>query len=236
MNSSGSPKAERIILALDVDTPQEADAVLCHLPQLCWVKIGMQLALKADASWIAALKARGLKVFLDYKFLDIPRTVAAAVRNAAALGVDMLTVHAAPQVVCAAVEHAGETRVLAVTVLTSMDQDDLNADGAGLPLQELVCLRARHACEAGAHGLVASASEVPMLRQLLGCQPLMVTPGIRPAWASSGDQKRTTTPCEALDKGADVLVIGRPILVPPEGMTPAQAFDAIVGDLDAHPA
>jgi orotidine-5'-phosphate decarboxylase len=175
--------------------------------------------------------ARGHSVFLDLKLFDIPNTVAAAVRSASKLGVKMLTLHAAggPAMLSAAraalagVENPPE--LLAVTVLTSMDQAQVNAVGLSRSPAEQVELLARMGVEAGLRGFVCSPQEVAALRSLTGPEGVLVIPGIRPAGAAVGDQKRIATPAEALRLGASYLVVGRPITQAPD---PAEAAEAIL--------
>ncbi len=220
-----SEPERRLILALD--TSERAEALrLAELlaPQLKWVKVGLQLFTAAGPPVVRELVELGLAVFLDLKFHDIPNTMAAGVRSARALGARFCTVHAAAGAgVQAAAEAASETppgasegslppAVLAVTVLTSFAADELpflldSRQSGG----DLVLRLARESLRAGATGLVASAEEIQPLRESLGEEPLLVIPGIRPSGSERGDQSRVATPAEALRRGADFLVIGRPI-------------------------
>lgn len=207
-----------LIVALDTDSQSAALALADRLePTLCRLKVGNELFTRAGPAVVEALQARGFQVFLDLKFHDIPNTVAGACRAAADLGVWMLNVHAlggARMMAAAAEAVAGfrdRPRLVAVTVLTSHDAADLNT--MGLP-SEPGCLAldlAGLARESGMDGVVCSAREAPAMRDRLGEEWLLVTPGIRPAGATADDQRRTMTPAEAVAAGSDYLVIGRPI-------------------------
>lgn len=217
----------KIIVALDFPDATSALALVASLdPALCRLKVGKELFTVAGADLVRALVARGFDVFLDLKFHDIPNTVAAACRAAAGLGVWMLNVHASGgrRMMVAAREaladlpsraQAGDTSrpplLIAVTVLTSMSAEDLNEVGvAGAPADQVLRLaRLAQACKLD--GVVCSAQEVAMLRDNLGADFRLVTPGIRPAGTDSGDQRRVMTPVDALRVGASDLVIGRPI-------------------------
>ena len=206
---------ERLILALDVPDLAAAKALVGQLgDSVSHYKIGLELAMTGDyfvlLDW---LLAQGKRVFVDLKLHDIPATVAAAVRQLRDCGATLLTVHGERPVVAAAAENAGERLgVLAVTVLTSMSQQDLADAGIATPLDTLVRRRAQLAVEAGAAGVVASGHEASMLRELLGPDALIVTPGIRPAFAAATqDQARVMTPQAAFRNGASHIVVGRPI-------------------------
>ena len=209
---------ERLIVALDVPSATEALAVVSRLGEaVSLYKVGMQLYTAEGPKVVRELISSGKQVFLDLKYHDIPNTVAAAVREAAKLGVSMLTVHAAggSKMLRAATEAAqaqgGKTAVLAVTVLTSMAPDDLNQIGVpGATIDQVVRLGTL-AIEAGCAGIVSSAHEVKALRAMLGQNFLAVTPGVRPAGAAHGDQARVVTPAEAIAAGATHIVVGRPI-------------------------
>jgi len=199
-----------------------------------WFKVGLELFAAAGPAVVEALTARGVSVFLDLKFHDIPNTVAGAVRSAAGLGVRMMTVHAAggPAMLAAARAAldgvADPPQLLAVTVLTSMDAEQLKATGVTLSPAEQAELLARMGWEAGIRGFVCSPQEVAALRALTGAEGVLVVPGIRPAGAASGDQKRLSTPADALSAGANYLVVGRPITQSPD---PAQAAEAILQEM-----
>ena len=216
-----SPR-ERLIVALDVSCAKEAQKVVARLGHAVQIyKVGMQLYTGEGPQMVRDLVASGHEVFLDLKYHDIPNTVAAAVREAAQLGVSMLTVHASggTKMLHAAVEAAREKssslKVLAVTVLTSMDDQDLNETGVEGPVVDQVVWLASLALEAGCAGVVSSAWEVKTLRTKLGGKFLAVTPGVRPAGAAHGDQARVATPAEAIAAGATHIVVGRPITAAP---------------------
>ena len=208
----------KIIVALDFPDAASALALAERLdPALCRVKVGKELFTVAGPELVRALVARGFEVFLDLKFHDIPNTVAAACRAAAGLGVWMMNVHASGgrRMMTAAQEALADLPdrplLIAVTVLTSMSAEDLNEVGvAGAPADQVLRLaRLTHACQLD--GVVCSAQEAALLRAELGANFRLVTPGIRPAGADTGDQRRVMTPAEALRAGATDLVIGRPI-------------------------
>jgi orotidine-5'-phosphate decarboxylase len=193
-------------------------------------KIGYQLAYAGGLPLAESLARAGKRVFLDLKLHDIGNTVAKGVESVARMGASFLTVHAYPQTMKAAVEaKAGSNlKILAVTVLTSYDDADLAAAGYELTVSELVAARAEQARDIGVDGIVCSAEEAAMLRPVIGSGMALVTPGIRPAGAATGDQKRIMTPAAAIAAGADYLVVGRPIL---EAADPKAAADAIVGEI-----
>ncbi len=226
---------KRLIVALDVPDAASALALVDQLEKNCqWFKVGLELFVAAGPAVIKTLAARGHSVFLDLKLHDIPNTVVRAVRSAAALGVKMMTLHAAggPLMLSAARAALGgivaPPELLAVTVLTSMDQAQINAIGLNRPSAEQVELLARMGLEAGIKGFVCSPLEVARLRALTGPAGVLVTPGIRPAEAAAGDQKRIATPAEALRQGASFLVVGRPITQAPD---PAEAAAAILKEM-----
>lgn len=205
---------ERMIVALDVPTVTEARAVISKLGDAAsFYKIGYQLAFAGGLDLASALVREGRQVFLDMKLLDIDNTVAKAVENVAKTGVSMLTLHAYPKAMRAAVAAAKGSglTLLGVTVLTSMDADDLKEAGYAMTPGELVLRRAQQAREAGMGGIVCSAEEAAAVRAIVGADMAVVTPGIRPAGADRGDQKRVMTPGEAITAGASHLVVGRPI-------------------------
>ncbi len=175
------------------------------------------------------LAGAGKSVFLDLKLHDIGNTVAQGVKSVARLGASFLTVHAYPQTMQAAVEaREGSLRILAVTVLTSYDDSDLSAAGYDVTVPELAAKRAAQALDLGIDGLVSSAEEAAHLRSIVGAKMVLVTPGIRPAGAASGDQKRIMTPAAAIAAGADYLVVGRPIIAAAD---PRAAAEAIVAEI-----
>ncbi|MGH9599163.1 MAG: orotidine-5'-phosphate decarboxylase [Terracidiphilus sp.] len=227
----------RLIVALDVPSAAAALDLVNQLERSCrWFKVGMELFTAAGPAVLEPLAARGHSVFLDLKFHDIPNTVAGAVRSAAALGVRMMTVHAlgGPAMLAAARTALGVLAepplVLAVTVLTSMDRAELRAAGVERSPAEESELLARMGLEAGIRGFVCSPKEVAGLRALTGPEGVLVVPGIRPAGGENGDQKRVTTPAEALRAGANYLVVGRPIT---QAHDPAEAAEAILNEMAA---
>ena len=212
-----SPR-ERLIVALDVSSAREALKIVASLGDSVQIyKVGMQLYTAEGPQMVRDLVSAGRKVFLDLKYHDIPNTVAAAVREATQLGVSMLTVHASggTKMLHAAVEASGEKnsglQVLAVTVLTSMDDQDLNETGVHGPVIDQVVWLTSLALDAGCAGVVSSAHEVKALRAKFGTEFLAVTPGVRLAGAGHGDQVRVVTPAEAIAAGATHIVVGRPI-------------------------
>lgn len=225
-----------IIVALDVPTSRAIAPVLARLPaELSWYKVGLELFCAEGPAALAPLRDRNCNIFLDLKLHDIPRTVERAVKSAARHGVKLLTVHACggrPMLEAAAqaARDAGpdRPRLLAVTVLTSMDANDLADVGVTRPVSDQVRALAELALSAGIDGLVCSPQEVGELRRRLGPDALLVTPGIRLPGGERGDQKRVATPGAAAHDGATHLVIGRPIL---EAADPAAAVRAIKADL-----
>jgi orotidine-5'-phosphate decarboxylase len=203
-----------IIIALDVETAEQARTLVAQLgTEVDFYKVGLELYSSAGIDFVSELIAEGKQVFLDLKMYDIPETVKRAVAQVAKRGVRFLTVHASHQVMQAATEGRGLTdlQILAVTVLTSVDQADLQRDGISHPLAELVELRVRNAMDAGINGIVCSPMEVKRVREIAGPDAVLVTPGVRSAGASTGDQKRVMTPKEAIANGANYLVIGRQV-------------------------
>jgi orotidine-5'-phosphate decarboxylase len=222
----------RLIAALDAPTRSEADALVDRLGEVpSWIKIGLELFCSEGPAIVREHVARGRSVMLDLKLHDIPETVARATAQVAQLGAGLITVHAGGgrAMLEAAVRAAGSsTRVLAVTVLTSLDDGDLNEIGANGPVSELVRKRAELAIAAGCAGVVASPHEVAAVRAVAPGDFLIVTPGVRPAGAAAGDQKRVMTPKQARLAGADLVVVGRPLRDAPD---PAAAARAIVAEL-----
>lgn len=208
----------RLIVALDVPSVDEARRAVERLDDaVSFYKVGHQLAYSPDGMDFAAEVARERDLFLDLKLLDIDNTVRGGVASVAGLGARMLTVHAYPHAMRAAVEAApAGLTILGVTVLTSMDDDDLEAAGYAEGAADLVVRRAGQARDAGIGGVVASAQEAARVREIVGPDMAVVTPGIRPAGGEAGDQKRVVTPREALSAGASHLVVGRPIMAAPD--------------------
>ena len=222
---------DRLIVALDLPYIAQAEAMVTRLgDSVSFYKIGYQLAFAGGLALAPVLVAGGKKVFVDLKLHDISNTVARGVESVATLGATFLTVHAYPQTMKAAVEgRAGsDLKILAVTVLTSYDDGDLHAAGYSLNVSDLVEARAQQAQVLGVDGLVCSPEEAASLRKIVGHQISLVTPGIRPAGAATGDQKRTMTPARAIAAGADYLVVGRPVT---EAADPKTAADAIQAEI-----
>ena len=228
---------DRLIVALDVSTAREAQHIVHSVgDSASTFKVGKQLFTAEGPQVVRDLVASGRKVFLDLKFHDIPNTVAAAVRSAAALDVSMLTVHASggAKMLRAAVDAAKSAKkpplVLAVTVLTSLGAEDLQEIGvSGRPLDQVLRLAALAQAN-GCTGVVASPQEVKELRTTLGSGFAIVTPGVRPPGTEAGDQARVATPVEAIRNGASHLVVGRPIT---EAKDPAKAAQAILREIEA---
>jgi orotidine-5'-phosphate decarboxylase len=212
------PARDQLIVALDVSSAAQAQKIVFSLgDSVSFYKVGMQLYTAEGPSVVRDLVSSGRRVFLDLKYHDIPNTVGAAVRAAGKLGVSLLTVHGAggSKMLRAAMEAARESnpamKLVAVTVLTSMDEEDLNEVGVPGNLERQVVQVANLALKAGCHGVVSSAREVKALRVRLGNDFLVVTPGVRPPGAAHGDQARAVTPAEAIAAGSTHLVVGRPI-------------------------
>ena len=209
----------RIIVALDVPTAAAAHTVVKEIGDaVSFYKVGLELFLAEGPSVLELLREEGKRIFLDLKFHDIPRTVEHAVQSVLKYRPDLLTIHASGgqamiSGAAKAIQEAGaDSRLLAVTVLTSLNQDDLVQMGVVRPVAEQVVSLGKLAVEAGANGLVCSPLEVSLLRQALGAEPVLVTPGVRPAGAGVGDQKRVMTPGDAIRAGSTYLVIGRPVV------------------------
>jgi orotidine-5'-phosphate decarboxylase len=209
------PTRQRLILALDVADADKARALVEELgDSVEFYKIGLELAMSGEyfelMTW---LLEQGKQVFADLKFYDVPATVAAAVRQISRRGASFLTIHGDRAIMeAAAAEKGADLRILAVTVLTSIDQNDLRQMGIGMDVKELVLQRAEQARIAGCDGVIASGLEAAALRATLGDDMLIISPGIRPAQNSSADdQKRIVTPSQAFANGADYIVVGRPI-------------------------
>ena len=226
---------ERLIVALDVSSAAQAEKIVSSLGDaVTFYKVGMQLYTAEGPPIVRELVSSGRRVFLDLKYHDIPNTVASAVREAGKLGVSLLTVHGfgGSKMLRAAAEAAGDSdpamKVVAVTVLTSMDQEDLNEIMQG-NLGEQVVYLGGVALRAGCQGVVSSAREVRALRARLGNDFLVVTPGVRPAGAAHGDQARVVTPAEAIAAGSTHLVVGRPIT---GAANPAHEAEKIIREIE----
>jgi orotidine-5'-phosphate decarboxylase len=226
---------ERLIVALDVSSAAAAQKIVAALgDSVRLYKVGMQLYTAEGPQVVRDLVSSGRHVFLDLKYHDIPNTVASAVREASQLGVSMLTVHASggEKMLRAAAEaasvaagvHVRPLQILAVTVLTSMDESDLHQTGVSGALLDQVLRLASAALDAGCAGVVSSAREVKALRGKLGENFLIVNPGVRPAGADHGDQARVVTPTEAIQAGATHLVVGRPITAAADPVAAARAI------------
>ena len=223
-------------MALDVPDRRALTEFLDRLEgQPEFYKVGLELFVAEGAAAVEVVRRRGGRVFLDLKLHDIPETVGRAVRSAVALGVELLTVHTAggAQMLARAAEAGGpDLRILGVTVLTSLAADDLQADGLTGTVAEVVARRAALAARAGIAGLVCSPHEVSEARAAsrdAGKELLLVVPGVRPAGAAAGDQKRVATPAATVQAGADYLVVGRPIR---DAASPAEAFASIVREIE----
>lgn len=208
-----------IIVALDVPSAVEAKAAIAEIGDaVSFYKVGLELFIADGPAVLDILKQADKRIFLDLKLHDIPRTVERAVGSCMKFGVELLTLHATgSQAMIAAAAQAvraagSSTKLLAVTVLTSMDESDLRLLGVGRTMPEQVSALGTMAIEAGAHGLVCSPQEVRVLREKLGAEPWLITPGVRPAGGDLGDQKRVATPEQAIRDGSTHLVIGRPIM------------------------
>jgi|SRR5690606_29574153 len=218
---------DRLIVGLDVPTRGEAEAIVAELGDTVgFYKIGYQLAFAGGLDFARALADAGKHVFLDMKLLDIDNTVARGVESIVRMGVAMLTLHAYPKAMKAAVAAAegSDLCLLGVTVLTSMDDADLRTAGYVTGAAELALRRAEQAREAGMGGVVCSAVEAAAIRAAVGSSMAVVTPGIRPAGADHGDQKRVVTPAEAIRAGASHLVVARPIIGAPDRKAAAEAI------------
>ncbi|MBP1887098.1 orotidine-5'-phosphate decarboxylase [Sinorhizobium mexicanum] len=218
---------DRLIVGLDLPTVAEAEKIVSTLgDSVDFYKIGYQLAFAGGLEFARDLAASGRKVFLDMKLLDIDNTVAKGVENIAKMGVSMLTLHAYPKAMKAAVEAARGSGLclLGVTVLTSMDEQDVIDAGYEYDPHTLVLRRAEQARAAGMGGIVCSAEEAAAVRKIIGTDMALVTPGIRPAGADKGDQKRVMTPADALRAGSSHLVVARPVVQAAEPLTAARAI------------
>lgn len=224
---TGNLMRDRLIVGLDVPTVAEALKVVEQLDGVVsFYKIGYQLAFAGGLDFARELAAGGTKVFLDMKLLDIDNTVAKGVENIARMGVSMLTLHAYPKAMRAAVAAARGTGLclLGVTVLTSMDEADMIEAGYEYDPHTLVLRRAEQALAAGMGGIVCSAGEAAAVRKIVGPELAVVTPGIRPAGSDHGDQKRVVTPRDAIRAGASHLVVARPIVASVDRRAAARAI------------
>ena len=218
---------DRLIVGLDVPSVREAEAVVRKLDSdVTFYKIGYQLAFAGGLEFARDLAKSGKKIFLDMKLLDIDNTVAKGVENIVKMGVTMLTLHAYPKAMRAAVEAAKGSNLclLGVTVLTSMDDADLREAGYEYDPHTLVLTRAEQARAAGMGGIVCSAEESAAVRKIIGPDMALVTPGIRPKGADAGDQKRVVTPFDAIKAGSSHLVVARPIVKAEDPLSAARAI------------
>ena len=238
MLSSPSPN-ERLIIPLDFSDWPSAAAVVDALPDVVFYKVGLELYLSAGELAMKELKARGKKVFLDLKFHDIPNTVAQACRSALRLGADILNLHGlggqrmmsqAAKALADQAQKDGLPRpaLIAVTILTSMGTEDLEEVGLNPSPAANVVTLAKLAGLSGLDGVVASPQEISVIRKAMGKDFLILCPGIRPAWAETGDQRRTMTPREAIAAGADYIVVGRPIT---KAADPVAAAASIIAEM-----
>lgn len=237
LNFSSIPRKDRIIVALDCDRSRALELADMLAGHATWLKIGMTLFYQEGPYFVTALQKRGFKVFLDLKFHDIPHQVKGAAKAAAEAGADMLTMHAIGgiKMMEAAKEGLAQSRwvdtepiSLGITVLTSMSAEDLELTGVTRSVTDQVIELAKQAKEAGLSGVVASPQEALLLREVLGDDAYIVTPGVRPVGSDLSDQSRVATPKQAFDNGASHIVVGRPIT---EQADPVAAFEAIAKEL-----
>lgn len=229
--SAGDPR-DRLIVGLDVASLDEADAMVARLgDSVTFYKIGFELVVAGGLTLAERLARSGKKVFVDLKLHDIGQTVEKATRQVARLGATYLTVHAYPQTMRAAAAGRGDSglKVLAVTVLTSWDASDVAEVGFSESPAQLVERRVAQARDCGVDGVICAPTDLPSVRALAPSPFLAVTPGVRPAGAALGDQKRVATPSEAIRAGADALVVSRPILTAED---PRSAAEAILAEIE----
>ncbi|MEW6254432.1 MAG: orotidine-5'-phosphate decarboxylase [Pseudomonadota bacterium] len=227
-----TPVSDRLIVALDFPSVSAAEAMVWQLGDaVSFYKIGLELTIAGGLDLAADLIGAGKKVFLDLKLHDIGQTVERATAAAAERGVTLFTVHAYPQTLAAAARGAqgSSLKVLGVTVLTSYDAQDLAAAGYAYGVEDMVRRRAEQARASGVAGVICAPTDAAMVRGVLGADRLVVTPGVRPAGADVGDQKRIATPADAIRAGADAIVVGRPITAAAD---PAGVAQAILADIE----
>jgi orotidine-5'-phosphate decarboxylase len=230
MSTTIDPR-DRLIVGLDLPDVEAAEAMIARLgDSVTFYKIGYQLAYAGGLPLIRKLADAGKKVFADLKMHDIGNTVASGIESVAKLGATFVTVHAYPQTMKAAVQGRANSslKILAVTVLTSYDDADVEATGSRLGVTELVEMRARQAQTIGVDGIVCSPEEAANLRGIVGQHMRLVTPGVRPAGSAAGDQKRIMTPGDAIRAGADHVVVARPVM---QASDPKKVADAIVDEI-----
>src|SRR6267142_1763545 len=231
------PRAERLIVALDVPTPQEARALVERVGDAAgFYKVGLELFMAGGYfELIDWLTARGNKVFVDLKFFDVPETVRRAVANLRGRGVSFATVHGNQAMMEAAGREKGEVKILAVTVLTSLDRGDLDDLGFSCEVERLVLSRARRAMEAGCDGVISSGLEAERLKAEFKDRLLVVTPGIRPVDnRPADDQKRAVDVAQAFANGADYIVVGRPIRQAADPRAAAEAIQQTIASIFAN--
>jgi orotidine-5'-phosphate decarboxylase len=234
VSAKSIPETERLIVALDLPDVASAKALVGQLGSaVTFYKIGLELFMTGSyfelLDWLVA---NGKKVFVDLKFFDVPETVRSAVRALAGSGATFATVHGNQAIMEAAVKDKGNLKILAVTVLTSLDRGDLDDLGFACDVDRLVLSRARRALEAGVDGIVSSGLEAPMIRNELGQRLLVVTPGIRPVEnRPADDQKRTVDVAQAFRNGADYIVMGRPIRQAPDPRAAAEAVQRTIAEV-----
>jgi orotidine-5'-phosphate decarboxylase len=227
---------DRLIVALDLPSVTDAQAMVAQLGEsVTFYKVGYQLTYAGGLDFAKRLIESGKQVFMDLKLHDIGNTVARGVESIAGLGATFLTVHAYPQTMRAAVEGRGSSglRILAVTVLTSYDENDMKDAGYAFAVQEMVTRRAQQAREIGIDGIVCAPEEANALRPIASDKMVLVTPGVRPAGSDTGDQKRIMTPGRAIREGADYLVVGRPVTASREPKAAAESIVAEIADAAA---
>jgi orotidine-5'-phosphate decarboxylase len=233
-NSRSIPRRERLIVALDVPSVSEARALVAGLgDEVVFYKLGLELFMTGGYfDLLPWLVARGKRVFVDLKFFDVPETVRSAVRALRGRGIALATVHGNQKMMEAAAAEKGDVKILAVTVLTSLDRGDLDDLGFACDVDRLVLSRARRALEAGCDGVISSGLEAPMLKRELGDRILVVTPGIRPVEnRPADDQKRTVDVAQAFANGADYIVVGRPIRQAADPAAAAAAIQATIAGI-----
>jgi orotidine-5'-phosphate decarboxylase len=233
-NSRRIPRRDRLIVALDVPSANDARALVETLgDEATFYKLGLELFMAGGyfelVDWLAA---RGKRVFVDLKFFDVPETVRSAVKALRGRGIALATVHGNQKMMEAAAAEKGDVKILAVTALTSLDRGDLDDLGFACDVDRLVLSRARRALEAGCDGVISSGLEAPMLRRELGDRILVVTPGIRPVEnRPADDQKRTVDVAQAFANGADYIVVGRPIRQAADPAAAAAAIQATIAGI-----
>jgi len=222
------PLQERLIFALDVPSIAEAKKIVNDLREsICFYKIGLELFMSGNyLNFIDWLISKNKKVFVDLKFFDVPQTVGSAIRQLKKYGVSFVTVHGNDEMMKAAAKQKGDMQILAVTMLTSLDQGDVEDLGFQVDIEKIVLSRAKRALDIGCDGVISSGLEVPALRNKLGAKLIVVTPGIRPV-VNTDDQKRTVDVEEAFLNGANYIVVGRPIREHHGFSTPREAANSI---------